>query len=121
MFNCSLNDVIKAVKSQLDVIKVYGINEGSTLMNRLANRVLDLRNHVRVADLRTYKIADLRIDKRIVAEDKKNFYQEYATDKEFHTLIDDIYESVIKEFLMSDDCKEYIKLYIITGIKKNTR
>lgn len=120
LFNCSLNDVIKAVKSQLDVIKVYGINEGSTLMNRLANRVLDLRNHVRVADLRTYKIADLRIDKCIVAEDKKNFYQEYATDKEFHTLIDDIYESVVKEFLMSDDCKEYIKSYTSSQVLRKT-
>ena len=120
LFNCSLNDVIKAVKSQLDVIKVYGINEGSTLMNRLANRVLDLRNHVRVADLRTYKIADLRTDRYILAEDKKNFYQEYATDKEFHTLIDDIYESVIKEFLMSDDCKEYIKGYTSSQVLRKT-
>mgnify|MGYP000894546522 CR=1 FL=1 len=53
-------------------------------------------------------------------KEQKNFYQEYATDKEFHTLIDDIYESVVKEFLMSDDCKEYIKSHTSSQVLRKT-
>ena len=90
--NCTLDEVAEAVKANTDVIKVYTTDTGRTsTLKRVADlrpkRILDLRNPIKVADLReckTIKIADLRI----TSENKKNFYQEYATDKDLHSLVD---------------------------------